>query len=76
MTRVRKQAAMRTIFALAIAIPLTLALVDPAAAAVGMPWPYVCNYWPGRVECGTLSSPPPTPKIEYDEFRYIVLSTV
>ena len=39
MTRVRKQAAMRTIFALALAIPLALALVNPAVAAVGMPWP-------------------------------------
>jgi len=60
MTRVRKQAAMRTIFRLAIAIPLALALVAPAAAAVGMRWPYVCNYWPGHVDCGTLSSTPTT----------------
>jgi RHS repeat-associated protein len=59
-TRVRKQAAMRTVFALAIAISLMLALVAPAAAAVGMAWPYLCNYWPGHVDCGTLSSTPTT----------------
>ncbi len=58
MTRVRKQAAMPIIFTLAIAMVLALALVDPAAAAVGMRWPYSCTYWPGRVECGTLSSEP------------------
>jgi len=48
---------MHTIFRLAIAIPLVLVLVTPAAA-VGMKWPYTCNYWPGKIDCGTLSSPP------------------
>jgi YD repeat-containing protein len=49
---------MHTILTVTIAISLVLALVVPAAAAVGMPWPYFCNYWPGRYECGTLSSSP------------------
>jgi RHS repeat-associated protein len=60
MTRVRKKAAMHSIFTVVIAISLALMLVAPAAAAVGMPWPWLCDYWPGHYDCGTLSSPPTT----------------
>jgi RHS repeat-associated protein len=55
---------MRTAFTLAIAIALILALVAPAAAAVGMPALYSClNPWPGWVDCGTLTSPPDGPRV-------------
>src|SRR5438270_6891467 len=58
-TRVREQAAMHTLRTLAIAILLAFALVDHAAAAVGMGGLYQCrNPWPGWMQCGTLSSPP------------------
>src|SRR5262249_47424415 len=58
--RAVREAAMRTLRTLAIAIPLALALVDPAAAGpAGMESPYKCiNPWPGWVDCGTLSSTP------------------
>ena len=51
---------MHIIVTLAMTIALTLVYVAPAAAAVQMPWPYQCNYWPGHVNCGTLTSEPTT----------------